>query len=671
MTITSRVFGRIMAVLVFIAFITLYWQTLYKGICPGESAHSVAVALNLESGASQMQVHRIETQVPDRMVGGRLPTNPQVLTVRTVEAQFQAKHLLWRTIAANVAKLPFGTLDMRLNGMSAIFGALAIMLAFALGRGVILFLNFHDSPVSSRNRKISAMASGLVATATLGLSSPFWLAATRCSPATFEAFLLLLMGWLLFSAAVYQGNLALLCFGVVWGLTLFESEIGIYIAALMALFAIRAMLVGGLMNVRGWCNCLVGIIIGQIAYLLLTQFSLPANEASMVLPFKELMASIKVAASLIFAGGIFEDQARLVSIFFAVLPFITATALAIWYNPERSAAATGFLTFLLICTTFIAITATPISPWGAYKINYPDTLPVLVFVITAATATYLASAGAIMASGKILNLGGRRSEDDEEEASEAPVGRLIFWVVFILAIAIGLFNWREVRDSQDTFISHTASEFVKRLGNNVWLTSTTPALDTMIRIKAQQDGKKVNVIDRNYNGSDQVKMSRLRRSIYRDPIFNGLPLDTLSDSLYSTNINEFVMTWIKTDNDIGGKLLLDAPDLWIATGNTPVPEIIGYRKMAQGEKINWDELTKRHISFWNAVEQGASILGPAAPKHLRTYRSELRAYLCDIGQNLAESLVQADKAAKAREVLDKISDLRHEVGQEELNEKFY
>ena len=193
----------------------------------------------------------------------------------------------------------------------------------------------------------------------------------------------------------------------------------------------------------------------------------------------------------------------------------------------------------------------------------------------------------------------------------------------------------------------------------------------MIRIKAQQDGKKVNVIDRNYNGSDQAKMSRLRRAIYRDPTFNGLPLEQLSESLYSTNINEFVTAWIKTDNDIGGKLLLDAPDLWIATGNTPLPEIIGYRKMAQGEKINWDELTQRHISFWNAVEQGASILGPAAPKHLRTYRSEIRAYLCDIGQNLAESLVQADKAAKAREVLDKISDLRHEAGQEELNEKFY
>lgn len=671
MVITSRVFGRIMATVVFIAFIALYWQTLYKGICPGESAHSVAVALNLESGASQMQVHRVETQLPDRMVGGRISNSPQVLTVRTVEAKFQAKHLLWRTIASFVSHIPIGTLDVRLNGMSAIFGALAIMLAFALGRGIILFLNFHDSLVSSRNRKISALASGLVATAVLGLSSPFWLAATRCSPASFEAFLLLLMGWLLFSAAVYQGNLTLLCFGVVWGITLFESEIGIYIAALMAAFAIRAMLVGGLMNVRGWCNCLVGIIIGQIGYLLLAKFSLPSYDSAMVLPFKELMASIKVAASLIFAGGVFEDQARLVSIFFAILPFAATTALAIWYNPERSAAATGFLIFLLICTTFIAITTTPISPWGAYKANYPDTLPVLVFVIATATATYLASAGAIMANGRILSLGGNRNDNDEEEPSEAPVGRLIFWVVFILAIGIGLYNWREVRDSRDNLISHTASEFVKRLGNDVWLTSTTPTLDTMIRIKAKQEDKKVNIINRDYDGRDSASLLRLRKSLHRDATFKGLPINDLATALYSTNINEFVITWIKTDPNIGGKLLLDAPDLWVATGNTPIPEIIGYRKMAKDEKINWDSLTQRHIKFWDAVEQGDIELGPAAPRHLRTYRSELRAYLCDIGQNLAENLVKVDKAAKAREVLDKISDLRHEIKKEEMPEGFF
>lgn len=671
MVITSRAFGRIMAAIVFIAFITLYLQTLYKGICPGESAHSVAVALNLESGTSQMQVHRVETQVPDRMVGGRLSTNPQVLTVRTVEANFQAKHLLWRTIAAFVAKLPFGTLDMRLNGMSAIFGALAIMLAFALGRGLILFINFHDSPVSSRNRKISAMASGLVATTVLGLSTPFWLAATRCSPATFEAFLLLLMGWFLFAATVYQGNKALLCFGIIWGLTLFESEIGIYIAFLMGLFAIRAMLIGGLMNVRGWCNCLVGIIIGQLGYLLLANFSLPALNTSMLLPFKELIASVEVAASLIFAGGIFEDQARLVSIFFVIIPFATTTALAIWYNPERSVAATGFLIFLLICTTFISITSLPISPWGAYKINYPDTFPALVFVMATAIATYLASTGAMMANGRILSLGSSKKSLDEEEPADAPVGRLIFWVVFSLAIVVGLFNWREVRDSHDTLISHTATEFVKRLGNDVWLTSTTPALDTMVRIKAKQEGKKVNIIEHNYDGRNDAGLQRLRRAINRDPTFKGLPVDDLYKALYSTNINEFVGTWIKSDPNIGGKLLLDAPDLWVATSNTPIPEVIGYRKMANGEKIDWDSLTQRHLAFWEAVEQGINKLGPAAPHHLRTYRSEIRAYLCDIGQNLAENLVRVDKAAKAREVLDKITDLRHETEEEEIHEGFY
>ena len=47
---------------------------------------------------------------------------------------------------------------------------------------------------------------------------------------------------------------------------------------------------------------------------------------------------------------------------------------------------------------------TPVSPWSVYVATSPSATPVVIFVLAAATAAYLASAGAILAKGRLFSV---------------------------------------------------------------------------------------------------------------------------------------------------------------------------------------------------------------------------------------------------------------------------
>lgn len=670
---TSKLQGRILAAAVFIGFAAVYFSTLYRGFAPGPSAHSVAAALGLESGATQTQVRQIEVQ-GSGIRSADFIADPKTVSFRTVSGEFRTRHLVWRSAVSFIARsIPFGELAWRLNAFSALLGAITVTLAFALCRGLVLFINFHDSPVSSHGRKVAANGAAIVAALALGLSAPFWIASTRAAPFVFDAFLLVAMAWLLFTATISQRPRDLFIFGAMWGVSLFETDTGILTAIMMLAFAIRAMLVGAVMNLRSWCHLLVGIIAGAVGYITASAILMGASSAAVMLPVMELFTSIKVGLSLA-RGGVFGDQPKLVAAFFIVLPFAATCALAMWRDAERNAAASGFLLFLLACTSAVALSKTPISPWAVYGASVTAYVPVAVFILAAATLSYLASAGAIMAKGALLSPQRRRSAmrrtAKSEDFDETSVGRVIFWFAIFLAVGCGFFNWREIRDSRDDLIDTTAREFVSRLGKRTWISSTTPALDTLLRIRAWEERRPLHILA---HGASGAAAARLRTAITRDEAFRNLDKRLLADSLVSTNIDSFVTTWISIDPEVGGHLVLDAPRPWIDAGRTPIPAAIGYVALEKGETPDWNAIAADHMAFWRAISAADSILGPAAPKHLRAARGELRAYLCQIGEFLADQLVKVKDfpAMRVREILDLVEDVRVEHAPATREEIFY
>lgn len=670
---TSKTRGRIATAAVFAFFSLIYFSTLYKGISPGPAAHSVASALGLESGAVHSTVNQIAVQ--ESGIKGTLDfaSDPQSTTIRSVSGEFRTRHLIWRIIVRLIAgNVPKDRLPAYLNGMSALLGAMTVALAFALCRGLILFINFHDSPVSAEGRKISAAAAGIATAIALGLSAPFWLAATRAMPYAFDAFLAVLMAWLVFSAMVSQRTGLLFIFGILCGIHIFESDTGLLTAILLLALAVRAMIVGALMRVKTWCQLLSGLILGTTAYIVAAAllFNYAGGEA--LLPIRELLASIHVSYSLL-GGGIFRDQAKLITVLFVILPFFAMCCLAMWRDAERNTAASGFLLFLLACTTIVSLTKTPLSPWGVYSSTISTYLPVTVSILAAATAGYLAAAGGIMAEGRLLppprpRNSRRRAKDDD--ISEASVGRVLCWFILFLSLACGLFNWREIRDGQENFVAKVASEFVDRLGNRSWIVSTTPELDTMVRLEAWGRGRPLNIIG---HGRADGGTRRMRAAIDRDEAFRDLDRQMLKNSLLSTNLDVFVSTWIGIDDRVGSRLLLDSPQPWIDAGRIPLPAAIGYRTLEKGESPDWNAIASEHLEFWRAIGASDSILGAAAPRHLRQSRSEIRAYLCGIGEFLADQLVKNGNfpATRIREILDAVEDVRLEPQPTARNEMFF
>lgn len=670
---TSKLKSILSTCVVFIVFGFIYSTTLYDGICPWVSAHSVASALGLESGVTQTQVRKLDIRdVGINDLDFRRTT--QKTAFKVVSGEFRTRHLFWRSAVALLArKLPYGTLAYRLNIFSAILGALTVALAFALCRGLILFINFHDSPVSSGGRKNAAFAAAIVAATALGFSAPFWLAATRATPAIFDAFLLVAMSWLLFSALISQNPRDLFFFGMLWGISLFETDTGVFTGILLLLLAIRTILVGAMMTVRIWCNMLVGMLVGMVLYIAAAVFLIGTGGAAILMPLMDLFRSVGLGFTLA-RGGIFGNQALLVSMFFVVLPFGATCALAMWRDAERNAAAAGFLVFVLACTTAIALSRTPLSPWGIYGHAPNVFLPVTVAVLAAATAGYLASFGAILAKGTLLPpprpRRAARSAAPAEEFNETSVGRIIFWFTLVLAVVCGFLNWREIRDGRDKFIETAAREFVARMGDRTWIASTTPTLDTMLRIRSWEEHRPLHVIA---HGKNDAEVRRLTAAIARDEAFRHLNRQVLRDSLASTNLDSFVSAWVSLDPAASKHLILDDPNLWSSAGRIPIPDAIGYRALEEGETPDWNAIADNHVALWRALTAADAVLGPIAPERFRSMRSEVRAYICAIGETLASKLggLKDFPATRTREIIDLVEDLRTERRPAARDEIFY
>lgn len=670
---TSKLKGQLATVAVFAFFAIIYSATIYKGIAPGASAHAVATALGLESGVTQTSVRQLD--ISDAGINDfdfRRTTKKSAFKV--VSGEFRTRHLVWRSIVAFLARnVTIGSLATRLNVMSVLLGAITVALAFALCRGLILFINFHDSPVSAEGRKKSAFAAGIVVATSLGFSTPFWLASTRAAPPALDGFLLISMAYLAFTSVITQKTRDLFLLGILWGISLFETDTGIFTGILMLFFAIRAMLVGAMMTVRSWCNLLVGMILGMLAYIIASAFLFGFGGTSALMPIRDLVSSVGIGFSLV-RGGIFGNQGLLVSVFFVVLPFAAACALAMWRDAERNAAAAGFLVFLLACTTALSLAKTPISPWGIYCRDSNSFLPITIFVLATATAGYLSSFGAILAKGQLIppprNRRFAKQSRRDDDFNEDSVGRIIYWFTLLLAIVCACFNWREIRDNRDRIIETASREILSRMGDKTWITSTTPALDTMLRIGAWEQRRPFHVIPHKVNDSE---IKRLSYAISRDEAFRNLDKSLLRDSLSSTNLDAFVSTWISSDPAVGKHLIVDDPQLWIDNGRIPIPAAIGYRALEQGETPDWNAIASDHAALWKAISSADDVLGSAAPDRLRAARGGVRAYLCSIGEHLAAELgkVKDFPATRTRQLLEQVEDLRIEHQPESRNEIFY
>jgi hypothetical protein len=644
-----------------VVFFCLYWTTLNDGFFPGEAARQASIAMRMERGSSSTQFRQVEEHYSRAGEGGAS------LSVRDNVITYVSKGLVWRLAGMAVSDLPFGNPAQKLNAFSALCGALSAMLAFVLCRTLLLFLSFHVCPLSARLRKKAATVSAIAGAVALCTSAPFWLASTRFLPQSFETMLMLFAAWMLLDAAVHHREWQLAIFGAIIGMLVFETETNVFLLPLWIFFAVRAMLSGDLCDARGWACLLIGLVLGIIGYIGLSQFMLAREGIGIFIPIKELLISTKVFRSLLLGGSLFEDQPRIVCLCFAIIPFIAAAAMSIWRSNEDAGSSGGFLLFILACMIAIGGSGLRISPWGVYSETDGAILPTTIYLMIAYVAAYLAGQGLLMAGGRFFSAGKVRRRrpviisDDEgdnrsEEHRDYPVGRILSAFVIVFVFAMAAWNYRIVSDWRDPMADKFASALIERVGTCTWFASSNGLIDSQIRVHARLAEKRLSVI---CTADPDVTLPRLARAITRDEAFRGLATGDLRGALISTNTDLFLSKWISSDTNICDKLMLADSSGWEAASKPFVPAIAGYKAVRDASAIDWEAVAKDHLAFWKEIAD-LGPLGPRAPLWLRQDRAALRQQASGIGQLLAARLSAASKTDLAREVLDASEKIRDE-----------
>ncbi|MEM7396340.1 MAG: DUF2723 domain-containing protein, partial [Verrucomicrobiota bacterium] len=147
-------------------------------------------------------------------------------------------HFIWNRLVRLVALFP-GSLTLKLNVLSAVFGALS------LGMIWLIAARTH---FKAQVRRVSdyrlATISASAATLFLGLSPAFWFAATRAHTITFDVFLLLSAGYCLLWFRSSSQSLPLFIFSFIYGIGIVEYPLFIL------LFPVAAVYLGLLIFIR-------------------------------------------------------------------------------------------------------------------------------------------------------------------------------------------------------------------------------------------------------------------------------------------------------------------------------------------------------------------------------------------------------------------------------------
>jgi hypothetical protein len=665
----SRLCVRMFACLVFCGALFIYRTTLHPGFFPGESARQIAVAVyqapNLQQAQKTAFSRKDAPFVLDKhrrvrvLQGAALESEVWQKRRITVQTRFRVWSLVSSLVALHV---PFGTLPTRMNGLAACFGALSVSILFALVRALLLLLSFHVSLVPSRRRKVAGTAAGLAAAVALGGAVPFWVAATRCLPYTFEIFLLIATGYLLLIAAVRHQERQLLLAGFLLGISLFESESGIWMAPLMLFFAARAIRTGGMGFAHGGVALLSGAAFGVIGYLLLNWLGPHAGEtSSLMLPFREIAQSLRIVAATVTGGWLKSAQSVIIACF-VVLPALAAIALAIWGDQDMSGVSTSLLLLTLLGTTTLALTGGSISPWGTYRMSPGQQLPCTLFLLIALVVGFLVGQGCLMVGGRFfpdvtrVNRRGMRM-DEASESHDSPLGRLLMGYVCVLLLATGIFNLREVLDWREPLSSQMADEAIRRLDGRRWMV-TDGALDVLLRLHGHMANSFVGLLSEETPG--RMPAQRQSEAILRDAAFAGVDGARLRQRLNGTNPVSFVQALLELAPRVEEQVLvMSNPGLWQQAERQAIPDVVGYRGATGETSVDWDRILRAHVAFWDRVDR-LPPLGQYAPVWLRGHRAGLRQQLHEVATRLADELARAGRMEDAKTVLERAVRIKEE-----------
>lgn len=643
--------ARIFAPLTFIVPLVLYWLTLYRSIYPGETAALTAVAAKITQTAYL--------------------SNP-----------------LFTYVSQLVAQIPYGTLPVRLNLFAAICAATAVALFYRLVARIIFMLACEDSGGSMKalppeglgdnyesdayrgvgaaaralsqnavesvpeevlmhNQRASytAILGALGAAAVLAFSGPFWFAATRLYPYTFDLMLFFLVINLVISYDQKGRSLALLAAIFLLATCSVESAIFLILAPVGVLFLYRSMKLSEQFTTGNVLLCIiVGLAGSALAMVILW------NAASWCINIEK--PALRPLLNVFQATMISEVSSWIPrygwSRIFVLLLLPSILAFFVFGHSFTIRKPLFFALQLLLAAMLIpSLLNMPFAPWGIAR--QISKVPVYSYVIIAFIAGLLFAVWHLMREIYIEKLD---DELDFYEYRDNPfvcrAGSLLCWPLLLLALFVPFRSYTDIDPSEGLFTNEVGERLFEQLQGKK-LVLDIPFLKHEILIAAHQHNQMLNLYSTSANDSGKLTQMSIEQ-IKADPTL-GRFLPRLINAAEISPFS-FMREWLTIDPQACSQIaIFSNPRRLLDFGYIAVPHGFFMELLPVGSELDTNKLITEFTDFSAAMYPYMFTEVRGEINLLANHRVAYRQQLAMTGNELAILLIERKQYQQAADIL--------------------
>jgi len=650
---------RIFAPVTFIVPMAVYWFTLYRNIYPGTPAALTAAAAGVSQNAYL--------------------SNP-----------------IFSYVSRLIAELPYATLPLRLNLFSALCGAAAVALFYLLVSRIIFMLSCEDSGGSmnalppeifrddeedesdkhygtasasgslshdaaesipeevvmhNRRAAYSAILGAFGASAVLAFCGPFWFAATRLYPYTFDLLLLLLLLNLVISYDQKEKLFTLLAALFLLAACSVESALFLILAPVCVLFLYRSMKLSEQFTTGRVLLCIIaGLAGGTLAVAILW------NAAGYCLNI-EIPAPRPILN--VFNATMLNDATSWIPrfgwsrIFVLLLLPATLAFFVFAYSFKIRKPLLFILQLLLVAMLIPSLLNLAFAPWGIAR--QISRVPVFSYVVLAAMTGLMIAVWHLMREMYIEKL------DDELDFYEyrdnpfvCKIGSLLCWPLLLLTLYVPFCSYPDIDPDEGVFTNEIAKIVYQQLKDKKFVLDI-PFLRNELLLKAHGENKLLNLYSTSTMKGGKLSHEDMEQ-IKKNPDFANFRsrlINAAEISPYS-----FLREWLALDPQAYTQIaVFSNPGTLCNFGYTAVPKGFFMELVPAGTELNTEQMIAEFTQFSTAMHP---YLFPDVKDNIKLLDNHRQAYrwqLALTGNELAILLIDRRQYGPAAELLKRCAEL--------------
>lgn len=552
---TTRVDRWVVAPLLGVVALCVYWVTLSGGAYPGESARWIAERMGLLPELS-----------PERPI-------------------YKGAAWLFQLFSSNAVSA--------LNLMSALTAALAVGLLYRLASGwFFMCIDAHE--LNLARARLAARLGGVVSALALAFSIPFWIGATRAHPVVLDILLLLLAAdWLRRYAeggrVAWLGAFALLCGAGCVEFATFIIFLPVLGAGALFVLWRREELVSSRLGLLVLCGLAGLLLYFPVAWRFC---GTPGYELREFRSFGQVLwygwreQYGLITHSLPPRGWVFV-------VMMSIVPWLAMLGVARRALNEERDWSYYFLHFVMTALSVAVLVNVSVAPWPMLG---ESRFLVTPYLLTAIVSGYLAVYWFLVPFTWISEF----SESRIALALRKGLGWALVLPWVALVIVMAFFNLKAADGRPAVVVDRLARAVLQAVPDADWLV-TDGSLDGHLLIQAAAQNRRVHLLDF-YRGNNPVYMRYIVGDIPQLRLRNLAEVGTLP----------FLIEWLKVDPALAPRLaLMIMPDVWIGAGYLPMPDRFWIRGVKPGQPAPPAAWRQSQADFW---DQMAGLLKPLTPR---------------------------------------------------------